>query len=159
MLLPYTTLIYYGPATGACIVDGEGDIDAEAKGTISGAALLDGEGSIPLAKSTRLISAPVLIEGEGSIPAATSKGRLRSAAEIGITDLGQAEVTGAVMEAEIYPGISLKQALRGILSAQGGKVGINGNTVTIRDPADTKNVITATTDAEGRRTAVTLDLS
>jgi hypothetical protein len=159
MLLPYTTLVYYGPAAVAAVTGGDGAVEtAQAKTSGRAGAVLAGDGSIPFAKGTRLISSPAILEAVGAIAAAAPKGRLRAGAIIGITGLTQSDVTGAVLEAEVYPGITLKKALRGILSAQGGKVGIAGNTVTIRDPADTKNVITATTDAEGRRTAVTLDL-
>lgn len=55
---------------------------------------------------------------------------------------------------------TVRQALRIILSAAGAKLsGAATNTVTIRDVGDTKDRITATVDADGNRTAVTLDAS
>lgn len=53
---------------------------------------------------------------------------------------------------------TVRGALRLILSALAGKLsGAATTTVTIRDADDTKNRITATVDADGNRTAVTLD--
>lgn len=60
----------------------------------------------------------------------------------------------------IETGITLRQAERVILSATAGKSdGFPGNPVHYRDTSDTKDRITATTDADGNRTAVTLDVS
>jgi hypothetical protein len=51
-----------------------------------------------------------------------------------------------------------RQALRLILAALIGKVsGADGSTVVFRNPGDTKNRISATVDASGNRTAVTVD--
>lgn len=49
-----------------------------------------------------------------------------------------------------------RQSMRLIVSAACGKVGISGDTVTIRDVNDSANRIVATTDGDGQRTAVTL---
>ncbi len=54
---------------------------------------------------------------------------------------------------------TVREALRVMLSALGGKLGITGPIVTIRDVNDTVDRITATTDAQSQRTAVTLDVS
>jgi hypothetical protein len=62
-------------------------------------------------------------------------------------------------EEDVETGVTLREALRIVLSANGGKVSISGNTVTIRDVNDTVDRITATTDTNGQRTAVTLDAS
>lgn len=52
------------------------------------------------------------------------------------------------------------QVMRGYIAALLGKVsGMTTGAPTFRDIADTKNVIAATTDADGNRTVVTLDLS
>ncbi len=56
--------------------------------------------------------------------------------------------------------ITLRQALRVVLAATGGKVsGAATTTITFRDTADSKNRIIATVDADGNRSAVTLDVS
>lgn len=55
---------------------------------------------------------------------------------------------------------TLRQALRGFIAALIGKAdGLGTTTVHYRDIADTKNVITATVDADGNRSAITLDLT
>jgi hypothetical protein len=52
------------------------------------------------------------------------------------------------------------QAMRGFVAALLGKAsGLDFNAPVYRNIADTKNVISATTDASGNRTAVTLDLT
>jgi hypothetical protein len=59
----------------------------------------------------------------------------------------------------VETGITLRQALRGILAALAGKLAGAGTTeVAIRNAIDTKARITATVDASGNRTDVTLDL-
>lgn len=56
--------------------------------------------------------------------------------------------------------ITLIQALRGLLSVQLGKVsGAQNNLPIFRNTTDSKNRVSATTDANGNRTAVTLDLT
>jgi hypothetical protein len=58
----------------------------------------------------------------------------------------------------IETGFTLRQAFRIVLAALGGKLsGAATTTVTIRDAADAKARITATVDADGNRSAVTLD--
>lgn len=52
------------------------------------------------------------------------------------------------------------QTLRGLSATQLGKAsGLSTTTGVYRDPEDTKDVVTATIDADGNRTAITLDLS
>lgn len=53
---------------------------------------------------------------------------------------------------------TVRETLRIVLSACGGKgAGLGGTTATYRDTNDTKDRITATVDADGNRSAVTLD--
>lgn len=55
---------------------------------------------------------------------------------------------------------TLREAMRIVLAAAAGKAsGMDGTTATFRDTNDTKNRIVATVDANGNRTAVTLDAS
>jgi len=66
----------------------------------------------------------------------------------------------AILDEVIEGSMTLRQALRIYLSALAGKSSGGGtNTVKYRDLADSKNRITATVDANGNRTAVTLDAS
>jgi hypothetical protein len=60
----------------------------------------------------------------------------------------------------VEPSWTVRQALRIMFSALGGKLaGAATTTVTTRNQGDTLNRITATVDADGNRTAVTLDAS
>jgi hypothetical protein len=74
---------------------------------------------------------------------------------------GTLSVLGDLLGADaIEDGVSLIQALKVILAAAAGKASVNTSTgvVKYRNVGDTKDVITATTDA-GERTDVSLDLS
>lgn len=69
-----------------------------------------------------------------------------------------AENLAALLVGGNFDGLNFQQALKVILAALGGKVsGAAANAPVFRDIADTKNRITATTDADGNRTAVTID--
>lgn len=71
-----------------------------------------------------------------------------------------AAAVDAILDDAVAGSTTLRQMLRGFAAALLGKVSGAGTTsVTIRDIADTKNVIVATVDADGNRSAVTLDLS
>lgn len=60
----------------------------------------------------------------------------------------------------IETSFTLRQALRIILAATGGKAsGLDTSTAVYRDVGDTTNRISATVDADGNRSAVTLDAS
>jgi hypothetical protein len=71
-----------------------------------------------------------------------------------------AEIADAVLD-EVFEGaVTLRQALRLLYSVLGNKSAGGGTTtVTFRDIADTKNRVSATVDADGNRTAVTLDVT
>lgn len=161
MLLPYTTLTYFGPGAGASVGGGS---TAAVSGGIQGrgriGGLSEGAGSVPLARPTRLVNGPATIQAAGQVSQALPKARARPGIIIRVNALSQDDVTGAVLESLIEPGLSVKQALRLLSAALAGKVaGAGGPTVTIRNTADTKNRIVATVDASGNRTAITTDLT
>lgn len=90
--------------------------------------------------------------------AATPKGRARGAMSVRVNTISQDDVTGAVLEAAVEGGLSLKGALRLILAALTGKAAGGGSgTITFRDQADTKPRLTLSVDAQGNRSAVTRD--
>jgi hypothetical protein len=73
-------------------------------------------------------------------------------------DLDAASFSTYLLDTELVEtGLTVRETLRIAISALGGKVAISGNTVTFRDVNDTVDRITATTDSNGQRTAVTLD--
>ena len=64
----------------------------------------------------------------------------------------------SILDDPIEGSMTLRQAMRIVLAACANKLsGAATTTVTIRDLADTKARITATVDADGNRSAVTLD--
>ena len=64
------------------------------------------------------------------------------------------------LEGTIEAGVTQAEALRLVLAALAGKLsGAPSGPIVIRDVNDTKNRITATVDANGNRTAVTVDVS
>jgi hypothetical protein len=75
-------------------------------------------------------------------------------------DALDADAVDEILDEVIEGSITLRQAVRVLLAAAAGKLAGAGTTgITIRDQADTKNRISATVDAAGNRSAVTLDVS
>ncbi|MBI5255532.1 MAG: hypothetical protein HY855_03460, partial [Burkholderiales bacterium] len=71
-----------------------------------------------------------------------------------------AELVAAILAGTVEGSTTVVQALRLALATLGGKAdGLATTTVHYRDLADSKNRVTATVDADGNRTAVTLDLT
>jgi hypothetical protein len=78
----------------------------------------------------------------------------------GATPLSPEGLAASLLDNEdIETGYSLRQALRIILSATGGKVsGAETTTITFRNVTDDKDRIIATVDANGNRTSLTYDV-
>lgn len=97
------------------------------------------------------------------IPAALVSGRIDASVGAMVANVLTASALAADAVDEIWDEIfegslTARQGLRLFLSALVGKLaGAATTTVTIRDNADTKARVTATVDADGNRTAVTLD--
>lgn len=73
---------------------------------------------------------------------------------------GSSSIADAVHDEAVEGVVTLRQLLRLCAAALGGKVsGMESNAPVFRDIGDTKNRITATCDADGNRTGVTLDLT
>jgi len=66
------------------------------------------------------------------------------------------EITNALM-AKVVDGKTFEQCLKLVTAVLAGKCSVVGSTVTFRDMADSANRVTATTDDDGQRTAVTLN--
>lgn len=150
----------YGPAQSAGVVVGTG----EAIPSIAGNARLDkvtqGAGSVPLAKPTRLRNSPMVTTGVGSCPLALPKARARPAMVARVGVLSQDDVTGAVLEAKVEGGYSVKQVLALLAAFAAGKTDITDlggghATVVFRNVTDTDNKITASVTGS-ERTSVTI---
>lgn len=161
-LASFFSLHWYGEAAGATL-------GREATATLSGAmrararaaAATGGVGAIANARGTRLVNRPATLPGAAVIPQALPRARARVASTIRVNTLSQDDVTGAVLETQIEPGLTLKQALRLIAAATAGQVsGAGGSTITLRSAGTAhRNRIVATVDGNGNRTAVTLNLA
>ena len=62
MLLPYTTLTYYGPAAAAGVPAGGASLGADVKATARASAVSGGTGDVTLAKPTRLRNSPATLD-------------------------------------------------------------------------------------------------
>ena len=159
-LASWASLHFNGPAAAAMVTSAVVTSDISLRGAARANSVTTAAATAPLLKATRLRNSPVFASGAGSMVAATPKARGRLGMVSRVNALSQDDVTGAVLESEIEPGMTLRQALRIVTAAMAGKVsGAAGTTVTIRDVNDTTNRIVATVDANGNRSAVTLDAS
>ena len=159
-LASLATLQWYGPAAGSATITVSPSSGGAIRGRSRATATVSASAVIPLAKPTRLKGLATTIVGQATVTSANPKGRARMSADIRVNELTQDDVTGAVLEAPVESGVSLKEALRLLLSVAVGKTGIDVSgpspIVTFRDLADTKNRITATMD-ESTRVSVSVD--
>jgi len=170
-----------GGKNASATLSGSGSLTANGSLVISLAASLSGSGTVSGSDLKAFLGLAASLSGSGAVSQAAlkAKGNLTAALSgagdldalatalgtlsASITSSGEllttANVGNAVLDAlnGVEDDWTLRQALRIILSALGGKVSISGNTVTFRDVNDTADRITATTDSNGQRTAVTLD--
>jgi hypothetical protein len=157
MLLPYTTLIWYGPGAVANVVPAPAQVVVSVKGDGRLEQVVNAAATVPLAKATRLRGQPMVTTGAGSLVQALPKGRARPGIVIRVNTLSQDDVTGAVLESEIEAGFSLRKMLRLMGAVLLGKsTGGPGNPV-FRDVNDIKARVTGTADSNGNRSAVTYD--
>lgn len=153
-------LQWYGPGMCSMVFAANaGDLYAQPKGNARAAVALSTDAqlgnirAVPLRRANMVLPAGLA----GMVVGPRGRGRIRMI--LGPQDLTKADVTGAVMESLVEPGLTLKQAMRLMLAAMVGKVsGAAGPTVVFRNPADTKDRITAVVSG-GNRTAVNLDPS
>ncbi len=119
---------HYGPVMMAARLTGSGTVDsAQPRGSIRMGASLGG-GVSTYARLSRLVSGYANLTGTGVIASAQPRGRLRLSATIKVNELSQDDVTGAVLEAPVENGLSLKSAIRLLLAvAQGDATGLDTN--------------------------------
>ncbi len=156
MLLPYTTLTYYGEAAAAGVVVGSGSADASIAAQARMAEVVQGVGSVPFAKPTRLRNSPMVTSGVGAMVQALPKARVQPQLVVKIGELSQDDVTGAVLEAPVEGGVTLKEALRLMLAyIAGDATGLDGNPA-FRSLDGSKERIAGTISG-GNRTVTTVD--
>jgi hypothetical protein len=161
MLLPYTTLTYHGPGAGAAV---EPPNQPTAEATLKGLGALRSAHTTAPTASARINDGRQLRAVHTTAPTAyarpAGKGRLRAIGKV--NELSQDDVTGAVLESEIEPGVTVKKALRALLSISQGLTTITDTgggsaTVRFRDFNDTKDRLVFTMD-ESERVGVSRDL-
>jgi hypothetical protein len=159
MLLAYETLTYYGPGAVALVADsGSGAVVAAqpvmAKRTSAAAS---GLGTANVLRPYRGRAFALVNGGIAELTAQPRK-RQRFGLTVSIGGaLTQDGVTGAVLEAPIEGGLSLKQALRILLAqAAGNATGLEGVSPEFR-AVDGSKVRIAGTYSSGTRTVTTLD--
>jgi len=139
---------------------GTGSVDGSIAASARMAEVTQGVGSVPLAKPTRLVNSPVVTSGVGVMAQALPKARARPALVVKVGELSQDDVTGAVLEAKVEGGYSVKDVLAMLAAFAAGKTDITdlggGNaTVVFRNITDTGNKITASV-AGSERTNITI---
>lgn len=158
MLLPYTTLTYYGPGAAAMVSqDSVGDAVAQPVTQKRGGVQADGIGTAQVLRPYRGRAFGLDVPGDGLMQSQPRK-RQRFALAVSIGGaLTQDDVTGAVLESRVEGDLTLKQALRILLShAAGDATGLEGASPAFKSMDGSKTRI-AGTYASGSRTVTTLD--
>lgn len=159
MLLPYTTLTYYGPGAASMEVrDSAGGV-ATAAPVMSKRFGIEagGTGTATTLRPYRGRAFGINASGAGTMQSQPRK-RIRPALSVSIGgSLTQDDVTGAVLESKVEGDLTLKQALRILLShAAGDATGLEGASPVFKSLDGSKTRI-AGTYASGARTVTTLD--
>lgn len=158
MLLPYTTLTYYGPCAAAMVADpGLGEmLEAEPHQLVRAGVTVDGLGDAPLLRPYRMRDAAFTGDALGVLHAATPHKLMRAGLEVLVSGLSADDVTGAVLEAPVEGTLTVKQALRLLLAqAAGNATGLDGNPVF--KSLDGSKTRLAGTVSGGSRTVTTRD--
>lgn len=137
---------------------GSGDLTASLRGAVQLAATLAGEGDITAALGA-IVSMSAVLAGEGDIEA-TLRGTASLSAEIlSYGELTPEGLRDAVWGALLESGFTAQDLLRLVAASAAGKLsGAAGTTVTIRDVSDAHDIIVATVDGDGNRSAIVTDL-
>jgi hypothetical protein len=158
MLLPYTTLTYYGPGAAAIVVtDAVGTLTSATPAGLARVAVTgQGLGFSPFFRPSRMKGSGLVTAGQGLLQSATPRGSSRAGLRVQIGTLSQDDVTGAVLESEVEDGLTVRQTLRLMAAALFGRKVSGGAGVQFRNGvADTKTRITSNAD----RTVVDTDLT
>lgn len=161
VLLPYTTLEYYGEAAGAMLDTSTGTSAADIQGWGRAQGGASGVATMPTAHVTGLKNRPMTAVGLGQIVTAYPRGKARPILTVSIGARPSAEdVAQAVwgMDNGIETGWTPRQVMRILAAVMAGKVtGADLNAPVFRSITDTEPRVTASTDASGNRSTVTLN--
>jgi hypothetical protein len=161
MLLPYTTLVYYGPGAAAMLPGdgvGVGTVQAQPVMTKRTAVSNGGVGTSVTLRPYRGRAFNLVNGGVGTMASQPRK-RVRPAMVVSVGGaLTQDGVTGAVLEAQVEGTLTLKQTLRILLAhAAGNATGLEGISPVFKSAVDSSKTRIAGTYTSGTRTVSTLD--
>jgi hypothetical protein len=131
--------------------------EATARGAARTSVVMDGVGSVVTLRASRLKHAPLTSLGIGEMVSAAPKGSARFGLKVTIGALSQDDVTGAVLDVEVEPGLTLRKAIQLIAAASAGaKENLAAGGIGFRSAGSGhKRRISANSD----RTVVTTDLT
>lgn len=152
-------LHWYGEAAMASRdAVGAGSVDGSIAASARMAEVVQGIGSVPFAKPTRLRGSPMVTSGVGAMVRALPKARVQPQLVVKIGQLSQDDVTGAVLEAPVEGGLTLRETMRLLLAyIAGDATGLDGNPA-FKSQDGTKDRIAGTISG-GNRTVSTVDPS
>lgn len=160
MLLPYTTITYYGPGAAAFApAGGVGAVELAAPVMTKRTSLDEGgTGTATVLRPYRGRAFDLTTGGAGAM-ASQARKRLRPALSVSIGGaLTQDGVTGAVLESKVEGDLSLKQAIRILLAhAAGNATGLESTSPVFKAATDSSKTRIAGTYNAGTRTVTTLD--
>jgi hypothetical protein len=138
---------------------GAGSLAATIEGRLNASVDFTGNGDLA-ANMTGLANLVVELLGAGDLDATISAfGNMEIDIVVTGTGLSTANVGQAVWSALLEAGFTAEDLLRLAAAGNAGKLsGAAGTTIAVRDVSDQHDIITATVDADGNRTAVVLDL-
>lgn len=128
MLLPYTTLEYYGPGAAAMgVTEGVGSFQATPRQTMAISATIAGVGSAVLLRPYRGRISGMSGAGAGTLYAEPKKS-IRSALTVKVNDLTQDDVTSAVLGGIVEGDLTLQGTMRLLLAYIAGDASdLSGN--------------------------------
>lgn len=142
--------------TGAVTANNAGNAITGVTAALTGDLTATMKTSVTTAATAATPTAAAVTGAVGSVTAAVTVGTNNDKTGYTLSSAG----VDAVWDKVITGTTTAVQAMRGFLAAMLGKAsGLNTTTAVYRNVADSKDVITATVDADGNRTAVTLDLA
>lgn len=131
MLLPYTTLTYYGPGAASLALGdgaGVGAAQMEPHKLIKPALTGAGVGTATTLRPYRGRAFALSVAGMGNALTLLPHKRARFGLEVSVNSLSQDDVTGAVLDVPVEGTITLRQAMRLLLAYAGGNAtGLDSN--------------------------------
>lgn len=139
---------------------GAGSLSGDITGSVKLEATISGSGDLS-ADLSAIINLTAQLTGSGTLDGSNLTGLAHMAASIlSYGELTPEGLRDAVWNALLESGLTAQDLVRLAAAGAAGKLsGASGTTVTVRDASDAHDIIVATVDGDGNRTAITLDLA